>query len=374
MLNKKRIFIIGKFMDSSRSRLFLDFIAGSDIYSFSYDDTRFFKTESKNIFIKLFLFLFLIINNISSFCKFLISDIVFILPMGKIDIFRLKIASLLGKKIVSEFYISRYDTYVKDKKRVEENSKKALSLKKFDQNIVDFSTDLVFLNNSEKNYYLSVIDRLNTKTKIYTIPLATQSKQKALLNYVNNKTDKMILCWWGSYIPLHGLDKIIEAAKYLKDNNLNFLFCLFGTSDGRAVKYQEQIDNLSLNDVVKIDNTKSFSDKSLDKFLVENCDVAFGNFGDSQKAKVVMVNKAVEALSLNIPVISQKTQALEEYFADNKNIFFCESSAKSLADTILKISKDKELLKSIADNGFKLYQERFSNEAYIKDISKVLEK
>ncbi len=372
MLNKKRVFIIGNLMGSSRARLLLDYIASSSSFSFSYDDTHFFKPNSKNILLKVFLLIPLIFNSINSFIKFLLSDIVYILPMGKINFFKLKIANLMKKKIICEFYISQYDTYVNDKKRVDKDSKQALKLKKFDQNLIDLSTDVIFLNNSEKDYYLDVIDRTYTKTKIHLIPLATESKQVSLLNYANTNSNKLVLCWWGSYIPLHGLDKIIEAAKYLKNENIEFEFFLFGTADKKSLIFQKQIDDLELNNMVKIDNTKSFSDKSLDKFLVENCDIAFGNFGDSRKAKVVMVNKAVESISMKIPVISQKTEALNEFFTDNKDIYFSNAEPKDIAETILKIAANKVKINEVANNGFLLYQKRFSKDAYINDISKIL--
>ncbi len=372
MLDKKRLYIIGNLMGSSRARLLLDFVAGSNKYSFSYDDADFFKANDKNILKKIFLFLFSSLNSISSFFKFLLADIVYILPMGKISYFKLKLANLMNKKIVSEFYISQYDTYVNDKKRVDKNSKNALKLKKFDQDIIDLSNDVIFLNNSEKNYYLDVIERKKTKTKIHLIPLATESKKTAQLNYAKLKTGKLVLCWWGSYIPLHGLDKIIESAKYLKKSAISFEFYLFGTTDKKAVPYQKRIDDLELNELVKIDNTKSFADKSLDRFLIEKCDIAFGNFGDSKKAKVVMVNKAVEAVSMGIPVISQETEALGEYFENEKTMFFSKSNPQDIADTIVKIFQNPELIKSVSKNGFNLYQKRFSKEAYIEDIQKVL--
>lgn len=373
MLEKKRIYIIGNLTGSTRARLLLDFVSGSNKYSFSYDDTHFFKVNSKNLLKKTFLLLPNFLNSLSSFSKFLISDIIFILPMGKISYLKLKLAKLMNKKVVTEFYISKYDTYVNDKKRVDKNSKNALALKKFDQNIIDFSSDLIFLNNSEKEYYLDVVQRSNTTTKIHLIPLATESKMIAQLNYANLKTKKLILCWWGSYIPLHGLDKIIESAKYLKQSDISFEYHLFGTADKKAIAYQKMIDELELNDVVKIDNTKTFADKSLDKFLIENCDIAFGNFGDSEKAKVVMVNKAVEAVSMKIPVLSQKTKALGEYFENEETMFFCEPSPEEIAKTILKISNNPELIKSVSKKGFILYQKRFSKEAYIEDIQKILE-
>lgn len=373
MLEKKRVYIIGNLRGSTRARLLLDFVSGSNKYSFSYDDTHFFKVNSKNLLKKAFLLLPNFLNSLSSFSKFLISDIIFILPMGKISFFKLKLAKLMNKKVVTEFYISKYDTYVNDKKRVDKNSKNALALKKFDQNIIDLSSDLIFLNNSEKEYYLDVVQRSNTTTKIHLIPLATESKMIAQLNYANLKTKKLILCWWGSYIPLHGLDKIIESAKYLKQSDISFEYHLFGTADKKAVSYQKMIDELELNDVVKIDNTKTFADKSLDKFLIENCDIAFGNFGDSEKAKVVMVNKAVEAVSMKIPVLSQKTKALGEYFENEETMFFCEPSPEEIAKNIFKISNNPELIKSVSKKGFSLYQKRFSKEAYIEDIQKILE-
>ncbi|WP_417334100.1 glycosyltransferase [Halarcobacter sp.] len=373
MLEKKRVYIIGNLTGSTRARLLLDFVSGSNKYSFSYDDTHFFKVNSKDLLKKAFLLLPNFLNSLSSFSKFLISDIIFILPMGKISFFKLKLAKLMNKKVVTEFYISKYDTYVNDKKRVDKNSKNALALKKFDQNIIDLSSDLIFLNNSEKEYYLDVVQRSNTTTKIHLIPLATESKMIAQLNYANLKTKKLILCWWGSYIPLHGLDKIIESAKYLKQSDISFEYHLFGTADKKAVSYQKMIDELELNDVVKIDNTKTFADKSLDKFLIENCDIAFGNFGDSEKAKVVMVNKAVEAVSMKIPVLSQKTKALGEYFENEETMFFCEPSPEEIAKNIFKISNNPELIKSVSKKGFSLYQKRFSKEAYIEDIQKILE-
>ncbi len=190
MLDKKRLYIIGNLMGSSRARLLLDFVAGSNKYSFSYDDADFFKANDKNILKKIFLFLFSSLNSISSFFKFLLADIVYILPMGKISYFKLKLANLMNKKIVSEFYISQYDTYVNDKKRVDKNSKNALKLKKFDQDIIDLSNDVIFLNNSEKNYYLDVIERKKTKTKIHLIPLATASKKNCTIKLCKVKNRK----------------------------------------------------------------------------------------------------------------------------------------------------------------------------------------
>lgn len=372
MQKEKRVYIVGSLRGSSRARILLDYIASSPQYSFFYEDSHYFKVMGKNLFKKALFLPLRLIHTLNRFWHLLMSDIVYILPMGKLSLFEIQFAHKCNKKIVYEFYISQYDTYVNDKQRVNEKSAKAKQLLKEDQYLVDYSTDIIFLNKSEQVYYLEVINRKNIQVNTYNIPLATETKEKAYLPFVHNKTNKITLCWWGSYIPLHGVSKIIEAAKFLKEMQIDFELFLFGTNDKKAEPYQKMIDEFELTEHVIIDNNKSFADKSLEKFLLERCDLAFGNFGDSKKAKVVMVNKAVESISMNIPVISQPTEALQEFFSNEKNIYFCGSTPKEIADVIVKVSENKELLLMCANNAYLLYQQNFSKDAYISKISNIL--
>lgn len=372
MQKEKRVYIVGSLRGSSRARILLDYIASSPQYSFFYEDSHYFKVMGKNLFKKALFLPLRFIHTLNRFWHLLMSDIVYILPMGKISLFEIQFAHKCSKKIVYEFYISQYDTYVNDKQRVNEKSAKAKQLLKMDQYLVDNSTDIVFLNKSEQAYYSEVINREKIAAQTYTIPLATETKEKASLPFVHEQTKKVTLCWWGSYIPLHGLSKIIEAAHFLKKENVNFELFLFGTSDKKAEPYQKMIDELELTQHVFIDNNKSFSDKSLEQFLLQRCDMAFGNFGDSKKAKVVMVNKAVEAISMNIPVVSQPTQALEEFFTDKQDIYFCGSNPKDIADVIMEAIADKQKLLECSSSAYELFKQNFSREAYISKINTIL--
>jgi glycosyltransferase involved in cell wall biosynthesis len=230
------------------------------------------------------------------------------------------------------------------------------------------------LNASERSYYLKLINREPAEYKTHLIPLATGEKKKGKQNFANNKRDIVVLCWWGTYIPLHGLEKIIQSADYLRNSSLDFELFIFGTSEKESEVYQQQINKLQLSDIVKIDNSKNFSDNSLNAFLVENCDLSFGNFGDSAKAKTVMVNKIVESASMALPIISQKTSALEEYFVDQESIYFCVSEPEKIAQKVIEIVKNRQMMLTVSSNAYQLYEKHFSKEAYIRRVTQVLDK
>jgi glycosyltransferase involved in cell wall biosynthesis len=369
---KKRIYIAGDAYGSYRARALLEYLASSPKYGYFYHDRMFFTPKNNSLFCRVFFKGVRIIDNIIKLPYLMVSDIVYILPMASLYGIERLIIRLFKKDTIGEFYISMFDTFINDRKTVDAKSYRAKVLLKADQNFMDICDQVVFLNASERAYYLKLIDRQSAVDKTTLIPLATDHKDKACLPYANSQTEILTLCWWGTFIPLHGLEKIIETAKFLKERNLNFKLYLFGTSEEKSLPYKKKIFDMGLEKFVFIDNEKTFADKSLDRFLVTHCDIAFGNFGDSEKAKTVMVNKVVESASLGLPVISQKTLALAEYFKDNESIYFCESEPEKIVQKIIELSKNREHMMSIANSASRLYDARFSKDAYLHDIVNIL--
>jgi glycosyltransferase involved in cell wall biosynthesis len=371
---KKRIYLVGVASGSYRSRALLGYLMASPNYGYFHHDVEFLTPKNDYIFFRALFKGLRIVDRFLTIPCLVLSDIVYILPMANLNFIERLLIKFFKKKVVGEFYISTYDTFVNDRKTVNKDSFRAKYLLKSDRDFNDICDQIIFLNASEREYYLKLINRESVVTKTTLIPLATNCKEKAQLPFVNSKSTTLTLCWWGTFIPLHGLEKIVESAKYLKAYGLDFKLYLFGTSEEKSVPYRRQISDLELEDCVFIENSKNFADKSLDIFLIEHCDIAFGNFGDSEKAKTVMVNKVVESASMGLPVVSQKTLALGEYFENGVSISFCEADSKKIAENIIELYKDKVKLKNIAESGYKLYISRFSKEAYLKDIMQVLDK
>lgn len=147
------------------------------------------------------------------------------------------------------------------------------------------------------------------------------------------------ICWWGSFIPLHGLDNILQAIKILKEQNLSFTCNLLGVDKPPFYTYVEKIQLNNLEQCVFLRKDLTFSDGSLPKYLIDNCDLALGIFGNTDKARHAFPNKVSESLSMRIPTLTMNSPALEEFFNPETDLWTCEPSPESIAQSILTIAR-----------------------------------
>lgn len=286
--------------------------------------------------------------------------------------YKYKLAKLFKKQIITDFYISYYDTFVTDRKTVAKDSPEAAKHFKLDQNAIVSSDRTIFLNESEAEYYTRLLDIKLSDIRYSIIPLCVDSRQKAANPFVNGLAEKITICWWGTYIPLHGLDKVLEAAHLLSKTMSDFEFVLFGNDDEKAIPFRNRVRELGIEDFVKIDNSKSFHNGQLEPFLVSHCDIALGGFGDSEKAKNVFLNKVADAFALGIPVLSMKTKAMDTLLSGDE-IVICENQPLAIADAVAALKMDRERLKKIGTNGYKRYLDTFSYDAFKSRVQSVIQ-
>lgn len=282
-------------------------------------------------------------------------------------------ARLLKKRIISEFYISLYDTFVLDRKTAKSNSKEANWYMSIDRKLQECHR-VIFLNKTEAERYSRIAGNNYQNLKYKIIPLSIKERNKGNIPYYFNQSKTFNICWWGTYIPLHGLDRIILAMIELQKKEQDFHLYIMGDSDDKAYIFQQLIKENNLEKYVTIRNDYSFRNGLLEPFIIENCDLLMGAFGESEKAKTVILNKCIEAISMKIPVLTQHSRAFKEYFPkDSNSIFYSENSPQSIADSILKIKKTsrQEIVMHI-NNAFLIYKSNFSIESSIYFYDKLL--
>lgn len=304
---------------------------------------------------------------------------VIVLPMGGMFDSRVTVllemiaAKLFRKVLIVDYYIGFYDTFVNDRKFVSEHSFAAKRLKWNDQIRFRLSNKIIFLNNAESIYYHSVAQVEIDKTKIKIIPLCVDYKKESLLvsRKVPGAEDSFNVCWWGTYIPLHGLENVIDAFYYLKNENIKLY--IFGDSDEKAIPIVQKINSLGLNDKILVNNRCTISNGKLVPFLMDNCDLALGVFGSSGKAKTVLVNKLVDSLALRIPCLTAETAATRELLVKSEGLLITSNDPKKIAETIIHLSKNREQLVGVGDAGFYLYLDKFSPEVFSSEFIRLLE-
>jgi len=369
----KKIFLVGRAAGSHRAVFFFEWLLKNwSEYSVSYFDPSYLTPRKRTLFQRIISRALRIVRHWTRLLELITSSCIVVLPMATgFPIWHLKIARRLNIPILTDFYISQFDTQVNDRKNISQNTRKAAKLRDFDKKLFKFSTTCVFLNASERDYYMSIVgERDIGKTKI--IPLCVPEQKKAHLGFFYGQRKMIHICWWGTYIPLHGLEQIIKASSVLKSNGVGHHLYILGTSDEKARPYKELIRSLGLSEYVTIRNDLRYADGTLPAFLQEECDVALGAFGPSRKARTVLVNKILEALSMQIPVITQPSEGVLEFLEPGRDLETVEPTPEGIADGIKKFYSAPQYAIDVSKNGYARYQEFFTPERFLAEFTKLL--
>jgi glycosyltransferase involved in cell wall biosynthesis len=174
---------------------------------------------------------------------------------------------------------------------------------------------------------------------------------------------------FGTYIPLHGLDTIIRAAKILeKDKEIKFKVVGRGQLEEEIKGLAKDLEsaNLEFSDWVPVEELYR---------LIADSHVCLGIFGTTEKTKRVIPSKAFDTLAVGTPLVSGDTPAMREAFTNKENILIVPlNDHEALAKAILELKEDPELRKKIATGGHKLYRDIFTPEALGKQFIEVLKK
>ena len=351
---KKKIYIIGDLRGAYRNKIVFNFLNSNDEYNISGSYQLSKGVRVTNVY-----------SMIKHMIKMLTSDMIYVCACNH-NARLAKVAYLTHKKIITDFYISFYDTDVLDRKNYPVNSRIAIKLQENDRKALRNSSLSIFLNNSEARYYTTVLGVNLQDIGYKIIPLCIPAKKRAQLPYYNKKREYIRFCWCGTYIPLQGLEKIIEAASIAIKSGLNMRLTIWGDSVEKAQPYIQMAEdhNISQN----IDFINSWDDiDNWENYIVENCDVTFGIFGDSDKAKTVLANKVVDGVAYRTPVITGESKGVREFF--NDELFICENAPAVIAEKMIEVSMmSLSDIKEQIEHAYDIYLNNFTPAVFERNL------
>jgi glycosyltransferase involved in cell wall biosynthesis len=267
-----------------------------------------------------------------------------------------------GKPIVFDPLVSRYLTKVFDRQTVWKFSPRAY--KNFLKDKRAFSkSDLVIADTlSHKEYYCKTFR--TDPEKIEVIPVGVDTD---LFFPVHQKKegDQITAGFYGTFIPLHGINRILEAADLLKDHH-NIRFEIIGTGPlFRKITTKNPPDNINFRGWVSYNDLNG---------LINNMDICLGIFGESLKADLVIPNKIFHYAACGKPIITKDTRGIREIFVNNSNIILTSNKPADLASAILDLAGDSQRRKQIGTNAYELVKNNYTDEKIGKDLLRVFEK
>ena len=312
-------------------------------------------------------------------------DFMFVGYLGQLDVFLARLLKIVHHQpVIFDAFYSLYDTMVKDRGLYPEGSLRARILRRLDQLSVKCS-DLTLLDTNEHIKYFCREFGLKPE-RFLAIPLGvdqanfyprpepeadvgahpsvrpSEGRHLGLPGQAEGRhlglpgqEEVFEVLNYSSYIPLHGLEVILQAAEALRDES-GIRFTLIGRGQ-LFPEIKAQAEKLGLKKVQFLQwlNHQELVQKAA------AADLLLGIFGITEKAGRVIPYKAYEALALARPLITGDSPAARELLKDGKHCLLSPmGDGPALAKRILRLRNDPELRRNLAQAGHQLFLEKCS--------------
>jgi len=285
-------------------------------------------------------------------------DVMVVGYAGHFDIFLAKLLTIFsGKPLVFDALLSLTETIVEDRGLAPRGSLLAHLAYLVDKYSCRLA-DLVLLDTQAhmQHFHRDFGAGLD---KLRQVPVGADEVYCRDSSSSGNEGDPFRVLYFGQYIPLHGVNYIVQAAKILEEH-ADIRFELVG--DGQT--YEEVF---SLAQRLQVRNVtfhrEWFSPENLIAGFIRPADVCLGIFGDSAKARRVVPIKVFVALAMGKPVITGDSPAARELLTHGADAILCEmANPQALAQAILLLKNDRSLRERIAAQGHLLFQQKFSSQ------------
>jgi len=119
------------------------------------------------------------------------------------------------------------------------------------------------------------------------------------------ESDHLTILFYGQFIPLHGIETIVRAAKLSRNDSLHWIIIGKGQEENKisSMLKDEPLNNLTWLPWVNYDELIDWIRKS---------DICLGIFGDTDKASRVIPNKVFQIIMAGKPLITRNSPAIKE--------------------------------------------------------------
>lgn len=171
--------------------------------------------------------------------------------------------------------------------------------------------------------------------RVGSVPLGTDPAQFPRRPRAPEMRRPLRVLFYGQYIPLHGLETVVDAAALLEERGVPVQWQLAGTG-------QEQpriTARIAERGVTTIEQLGWVPLERLPA-LIHDADVGLGIFGTTGKALTVIPNKVYELAATNTPIVTGDTPALREFAPGHPWLLRVPpGDATALADAMARLAE-----------------------------------
>ncbi|MFQ6058721.1 MAG: glycosyltransferase [Anaerolineae bacterium] len=295
-------------------------------------------------------------------------DVMVVGYAGHFDLFLARLLSFLsGKPLVFDAFVSLTETVVEDRGLVRPGSLMARLLRLVDRWSCRLA-DLVLLDTQAHCRYFQREFGLSP-ARLRHVPVGADGVYRSS-KFKAQSSNPFRVLYFGQYIPLHGVEYILRAARLLEGRH-DIRFELVGkgqTYEGaRALARELGLRNVTFH------HTWLSAGDLISRHILP-ADICLGIFGLSPKAQRVVPYKVFVALAMARPLITGDSPAAREVLVNGETALLCPmGDPQALARAILRLKEAPALRQGIAEGGYQAFQERFAPQAIGAVVKEILE-
>lgn len=236
------------------------------------------------------------------------------------------------KKLSFDAFISVYDTLVADRKLVAKWSPKAWFYWFVDFVSCHLASEVLIDTKTHREYFIKkFILHPNRVRVVYLEAITDIFHPKTLSSKFSDLSSKFEIFFYGSFIPLQGIDVILRAAKIMEsDPSLHFTILGGGQTEPEMKKLSGALE-------LKNVTFKPFAPMEELPDHINNADLCLGIFGISEKTQRVIPHKVLDYLACGKKVLTARTPGILEKYEDDERVILCNAGdAEDLAEKILE--------------------------------------
>lgn len=264
------------------------------------------------------------------------------------------------KKIVFNAFLSVYERIIVSRELADRFSIKAIHCWLLDFLAVHFA-DLTRLESNSQADYFKKLFKVSGK-KLYRSWVGVDEDHFFYVPEIS-KFEVFTVLFRGQLMPEAGGEYVVKAAKILENQNIKFIMIGGGV-------FMDKIQKL-LNELkpANLDHLTDYIPHDKLREMMQKCHLSLGQLSDHVRLTRTTPLKVFESLAMKLPYLTAPNKAVLELLTQDETCLICNpADSNSLAEKILWIKNNYSFAEKIAENGYRLHQNKLRLKALAKEL------
>jgi glycosyltransferase involved in cell wall biosynthesis len=217
--------------------------------------------------------------------------------------------------------------------------------------------DLLILDTMEYVCWFQETYGLNPD-RFRLVPTGADDRVFRPVDVEEQEDEAFTVIYYGTFIPNHGVDYIMEAARMLKDEpDVHFELVGEGPAKAPAMALAQEygLDNVTF---------VGWVDKEELPYRVARADVCLGAFGQTPQSLMTIQNKIYEGMAVGKPVVTGDSPAVRDALTDGEHLLVSQrDDPQSLVHAIMRLKAQPALRARLSKQGLEIYMREFTPHA-----------